>query len=117
VRIIGRRRALADAPTAPSSSIDGDATKPRALHSTAMSEASSSESKPARGSQLAVQDLSTLNVSELDALSPQVISRQATINIGAPPHTASGARTHFLSSEPAFRSLHFPLFSGIIFGS
>ena len=31
------------------------------------------------------QDLSKLNASELTPLSPEVISRQATINIGAPP--------------------------------
>ena len=82
-----------------------------------MSEASSSESKPARGSSLAVQDLSTLNVSELDALSPQVISRQATINIGAPPHRASGARTHFSLQSQLFALCIFFLFLGIIFGS
>lgn len=31
------------------------------------------------------QDLSKLNAAELTPLSPEVISRQATINIGAPP--------------------------------
>ena len=34
-------------------------------------------------SQLAKQDLNTLDVEKLDALTPEVISRQATINIGA----------------------------------
>ena len=47
-------------------------------------EASSSAEPPKAKPKLSVQDLSTLNVAELDALSPQVISRQATINIGAP---------------------------------
>lgn len=51
-----------------------------------MAEASSS-AKPA--SKLKPQDLSTLNVAELDALSPQVISRQATINIGARAQSVS----------------------------
>jgi len=32
---------------------------------------------------LATQDLATLNPAELNPLSPEVISRQATINIGA----------------------------------
>jgi len=45
-------------------------------------EASSSEPPAKPVSKLAVQDLATLRVEELDALSPQVISRQATINIG-----------------------------------
>ena len=46
-------------------------------------------------SKLAVQDLEKLNVNELNALSPEVISRQATINIGA-----SLAHSH----EPLARS-------------
>ena len=33
-----------------------------------------------------LQDLATLNAAELTPLSPEVISRQATINIGAMPH-------------------------------
>ena len=37
------------------------------------------------GSKLKTQDLSKLNISELNPLSPEVISRQATINIGARP--------------------------------
>jgi hypothetical protein len=36
----------------------------------------------AKGTGLMEQDLSTLDVSSLTPLSPQVISRQATINIG-----------------------------------
>ena len=43
---------------------------------------------------LAKQDLATLDVSTLNPLSPEVISRQATINIGArrcPPVSASRA--------------------------
>lgn len=42
---------------------------------------------------LATQDLRTLNVSELNPLSPQVISRQATINIGTIGHVAHGKST------------------------
>ncbi|KAK3866443.1 hypothetical protein Pmani_018342 [Petrolisthes manimaculis] len=42
---------------------------------------------------LAVQDLSTLDVSKLTALSPEVISRQATINIGTIGHVAHGKST------------------------
>jgi translation initiation factor 2 subunit 3 len=42
---------------------------------------------------LAVQDLKTLNVSELTPLSPNVISRQATINIGTIGHVAHGKST------------------------
>ena len=49
----------------------------------ASSAPSSSQPSTSRQPHLSVQDLSTLNVGELDALSPQVISRQATINIGA----------------------------------
>jgi len=44
-------------------------------------------------SKLAVQDLATLNVNELHALSPEVISRQATINIGTIGHVAHGKST------------------------
>lgn len=42
---------------------------------------------------LAVQDLSTLNVEELHPLTPMVISRQATINIGTIGHVAHGKST------------------------
>eukprot|EP01133_Synstelium_polycarpum_P003779 gene3779-4358_t len=42
---------------------------------------------------LAVQDLATLDVSTLNPLSPQVISRQATINIGTIGHVAHGKST------------------------
>jgi len=44
-------------------------------------------------SRLAVQDLEKLNVNELNALSPEVISRQATINIGTIGHVAHGKST------------------------
>jgi len=44
-------------------------------------------------SNLAVQDLSTLDVNTLTALSPEVISRQATINIGTIGHVAHGKST------------------------
>ncbi|XP_002733651.1 eukaryotic translation initiation factor 2 subunit 3 [Saccoglossus kowalevskii] len=42
---------------------------------------------------LAKQDLATLDVSKLDPLSPEVISRQATINIGTIGHVAHGKST------------------------
>ncbi|XP_065057223.1 eukaryotic translation initiation factor 2 subunit 3, Y-linked-like [Rhopilema esculentum] len=42
---------------------------------------------------LAKQDLSTLDVSRLHPLSPEVISRQATINIGTIGHVAHGKST------------------------
>lgn len=44
-------------------------------------------------SNLATQDLSTLDISKLTALSPEVISRQATINIGTIGHVAHGKST------------------------
>ncbi|XP_022198276.1 eukaryotic translation initiation factor 2 subunit 3, X-linked [Nilaparvata lugens] len=42
---------------------------------------------------LSKQDLSTLDVTKLTALSPEVISRQATINIGTIGHVAHGKST------------------------
>ncbi|XP_077199140.1 eukaryotic translation initiation factor 2 subunit 3 [Paroedura picta] len=42
---------------------------------------------------LSRQDLSTLNVAKLTPLSPEVISRQATINIGTIGHVAHGKST------------------------
>ena len=42
---------------------------------------------------LSVQDLETLDVSALTPLSPEVISRQATINIGTIGHVAHGKST------------------------
>ena len=42
---------------------------------------------------LAKQDLSTLDVKALTPLSPEVISRQATINIGTIGHVAHGKST------------------------
>jgi len=42
---------------------------------------------------LAVQDPATLNVEELTPLTPEVISRQATINIGTIGHVAHGKST------------------------
>lgn len=44
-------------------------------------------------SQLSHQDLSTLDVSKLTPLTPEVISRQATINIGTIGHVAHGKST------------------------
>lgn len=42
---------------------------------------------------LAVQDLAKLDVNTLNALSPEIISRQATINIGTIGHVAHGKST------------------------
>jgi translation initiation factor 2 subunit 3 len=42
---------------------------------------------------LAKQDLSTLDISKLTALTPEVMSRQATINIGTIGHVAHGKST------------------------
>lgn len=42
---------------------------------------------------LAVQDLSTLDVSKLSPLTPEVISRQATMNVGTIGHVAHGKST------------------------
>lgn len=42
---------------------------------------------------LAVQNLATLNVHDLSPLSPEVISRQATINVGTIGHVAHGKST------------------------
>jgi hypothetical protein len=60
---------------------------------------------------LSKQDLATLNVAELNPLSPMVISRQATINIGARVHLALCARSLLVAalwrtaaSEPFFSS-------------
>lgn len=46
-----------------------------------------------KSAHLAVQDLATLDVSKLTPLSPEVISRQATINIGTIGHVAHGKST------------------------
>ena len=43
--------------------------------------------------QLSVQDLDTLDITTLTPLSPEVISRQATINIGTIGHVAHGKST------------------------
>lgn len=42
---------------------------------------------------LAVQDLSTMDVAKLTPLTPEIISRQATINIGTIGHVAHGKST------------------------
>lgn len=46
-----------------------------------------------RQNHLAVQDIATLDPSRLTALTPEVISRQATINIGTIGHVAHGKST------------------------
>ena len=50
-------------------------------------------SGPTESAHLMKQDLETLNVSELTPLTPEVISRQATINIGTIGHVAHGKST------------------------
>ena len=54
---------------------------------------------------LAKQDLATLDTSKLNPLSPEVISRQATINIGTIGHVAHGKSTlvKALSGVQTFR--------------
>lgn len=54
-----------------------------------------------KGSGLAVQDLATLDIKTLTPLSPEVISRQATINIGASPNRllSVGVRVSLLDAE------------------
>ena len=42
---------------------------------------------------LSVQDLTKLDISSLNPLSPEIISRQATINIGTIGHVAHGKST------------------------
>lgn len=54
--------------------------------------APSSAAAPA-SSGLSVQDLATLDVTKLTPLTPEVISRQATINIGTIGHVAHGKST------------------------
>ncbi|XP_022089812.1 eukaryotic translation initiation factor 2 subunit 3 [Acanthaster planci] len=49
--------------------------------------------EPMLNPHLAKQDLSNLDVSKLNPLSPEVISRQATINIGTIGHVAHGKST------------------------
>lgn len=46
-----------------------------------------------KGAKLAVQDIAKLDVSKLTPLTPEVISRQATINIGTIGHVAHGKST------------------------
>lgn len=48
---------------------------------------------PTDTSHLAKQDLATLDPARLTPLSPEIISRQATINIGTIGHVAHGKST------------------------
>merc|ERR1719267_468510 len=52
-----------------------------------------SEPKVDESDGLAVQDLDKLDVSKLNPLSPEVISRQATMNVGTIGHVAHGKST------------------------
>lgn len=49
--------------------------------------------RKAKSEKLAVQDLTKLKIEELNPLTPEVISRQATINIGTIGHVAHGKST------------------------
>eukprot|EP00741_Cyanophora_paradoxa_P022043 tig00021433_g21279.t1 len=51
------------------------------------------EEGPKKGAGLAVQSLANLDITKLTPLSPEVISRQATINIGTIGHVAHGKST------------------------
>lgn len=51
------------------------------------------KSHGAKQSHLAVQDIATLDATKLTPLTPEVISRQATINIGTIGHVAHGKST------------------------
>jgi ABC-type transport system involved in cytochrome bd biosynthesis fused ATPase/permease subunit len=62
-------------------------------HGKKKTEADRHKSFGAVQSHLAVQDLATLDPAVLTPLSPQVISRQATINIGTIGHVAHGKST------------------------
>jgi translation initiation factor 2 subunit 3 len=79
-----------------------------------------------------VQDLALLDVTKLTALTREVISRQATINIGTIGHVAHGKSTVVKaisgvkvcvfsdfqgSSESASRCFHFPVFQTVRFKS
>lgn len=55
-----------------------------------MSHATASDERP---DGLAVQDASRINLEEINPLTPEVISRQATINIGTIGHVAHGKST------------------------
>lgn len=54
-----------------------------------MSEIEEKKEKP----KLAVQDLSKLDITKITPLTPEIISRQATINIGTIGHVAHGKST------------------------
>ncbi|KAL0485987.1 translation initiation factor 2 subunit 3 [Acrasis kona] len=64
------------------------------------------QKEPVKKAKLADQDLKTLNVNELTPLSPQVISRQATINIGTIGHVAHGKST-VVKSISGVRTIRF----------
>eukprot|EP01111_Echinosteliopsis_oligospora_P007110 TRINITY_DN2173_c0_g1_i2.p1 TRINITY_DN2173_c0_g1~~TRINITY_DN2173_c0_g1_i2.p1 ORF type:complete len:441 (+),score=123.32 TRINITY_DN2173_c0_g1_i2:84-1406(+) len=63
------------------------------LAATAATEVKKEEKKKKDTSHLIQQDLATLDPSKLNPLSPEVISRQATINIGTIGHVAHGKST------------------------
>ena len=60
---------------------------------------SSSDAPVSRQPHLSKQDLSTLNPAELTPLSPMVISRQATINIGDIEHASAAQHLEYEHSS------------------
>lgn len=62
---------------------------------------------PLLSSPVPSQDLAKLNPAELTPLTPEVISRQATINIGARPHTSAAGAAGF-GPQSADRSMGSP---------
>ncbi|KAH0854872.1 hypothetical protein HID58_031356, partial [Brassica napus] len=69
-----------------------------------------------RNKGLAEQDLSKLDVTVLHPLSPEVISRQATINIGTIGHVAHGKSTVVKAISGSMEDSHvaFVLFSVLV---
>eukprot|EP01010_Urceolus_cornutus_P003201 NODE_435_length_1672_cov_282.905114_g339_i0.p1 GENE.NODE_435_length_1672_cov_282.905114_g339_i0~~NODE_435_length_1672_cov_282.905114_g339_i0.p1 ORF type:complete len:480 (+),score=114.48 NODE_435_length_1672_cov_282.905114_g339_i0:83-1522(+) len=68
----------------------GDEQNVASFHANAYTSSAAAREKSAK---LRKQDLETLDVATLTALSPEVISRQATINIGTIGHVAHGKST------------------------
>lgn len=66
---------------------------------------------PTDTSHLAKQDIATLDPAKLTPLSPEIISRQATINIGTIGHVAHGKSTvvKAISGVQVILMLYFPL--------
>jgi len=72
---------------------DAAATAPKAAAGDAPQVQDRARSFGAKQTHLSVQDIGTLDASKLTPLTPEVISRQATINIGTIGHVAHGKST------------------------